>query len=71
MKYYSAIKKNEIMPFVAIEIDLKIITLDEVSQRNTNIVWLHSYVESNFFKDKNELVYKTETDLQILKINLW
>ena len=38
MKYYSAIKKNEIMPFVAIEIDLKIITLDEVSQRNTNIV---------------------------------
>ena len=32
MKYYSAIKKNEIMPFVAIEIDLKIITLGEVSQ---------------------------------------
>ena len=32
MKYYSAIKKNEIMPFVAIRMDLKIITLSEVSQ---------------------------------------
>jgi len=27
-------------------------------------------MEFNFFKDTNELVYKTETDLQILKINL-
>ena len=32
----------------------------------------HSYVESNFFKkDTNELTYKTETDLQISRTNLW
>ena len=37
MEHYSAIKKNEIMPFVATWMDLKIIIISEVSQRNTNI----------------------------------
>ena len=32
MKYYSAIKKNEIMPFAATWMDLEIITLSEISQ---------------------------------------
>ena len=32
MEYYSAIKKNEIMPFAAIWMDLEIIILSEVSQ---------------------------------------
>ena len=32
MKYYSAIKKNEIMPLAATWMDLEIITLSEVSQ---------------------------------------
>ena len=32
MKYYSAIKKNEIMPFATTWMDLEIITLSEVSQ---------------------------------------
>ena len=32
MEYYSAIKKNEIMPFAAIWMDLEIIILNEVSQ---------------------------------------
>ena len=34
---YSAIKKNEIMPFAAIWMDLETIILSEVSQRKTNI----------------------------------
>ena len=33
IEYYSAIKKNEIMPFVATGMDLEIIILSEISQR--------------------------------------
>ena len=33
MEYYSAIKKSEIMPFIATWIDLEIIVLSEVSQK--------------------------------------
>ena len=35
VEYYSAIKMNEIMPWL----DLGIIVLTEVSQRKTNIIW--------------------------------
>ena len=32
MEYYSAIKKNKIMPFAATQMDLEIVTLSKVSQ---------------------------------------
>ena len=35
MEYYSAMKKNETMPFTAIQMDLEIIILNEVSQKDT------------------------------------
>ena len=36
MEYYSAIKKNEIMPLAATQMDLEIIILSEVSQTEKN-----------------------------------
>ena len=38
MEYYSAIKKNEIMPFAATWMDLEMIILSKVSQGKTNIM---------------------------------
>jgi len=37
-EYYSAMKKNEIMPFSAIWMDLDSVILSEVSQRRRNIL---------------------------------
>ena len=36
MEYYSAIKKNEIMPFAATWMDLEDIMLSDINQRETN-----------------------------------
>ena len=38
MEYYSAMKKNEIMPFAATRIDPEIIKLSEVRKRKTNTI---------------------------------
>ena len=38
MEYYSAIKKNEILPFVAMWMDLQNIMLSEMSDKKTNAV---------------------------------
>ena len=43
MEYYSAIKNNEIMPFVATWMDLEIIILREISQRKMSIIQYHLY----------------------------
>ena len=37
IEYYSAIKKNEIMPFAATWVDLDMIILSKVRQTKTNI----------------------------------
>ena len=40
MKYYSATKKNEVIPLAATWIELEIIILGEVGQRNTkSLMW--------------------------------
>ena len=59
-RYYSAIKKNEIMLFAATWMDLESIILGEVNQ--INIKWNCLYVESGKKNDTNELIYKTEKD---------
>ena len=38
MEYYSAIKKNEILPFVAMWMDLENIMLSEISQKKNECI---------------------------------
>ena len=47
MEYDSAIKKNEIMPFVATWMDLEIIILKSQREKEKYYVCYHLYVESN------------------------
>ena len=70
MEYYSVITKNEILPFAAIWIDLEIIILGEVSQREKQIPY-DITCRWNLKYDTNELIYKTEIDSQIQRTDLW
>ena len=44
VEYYSAIKKNEIMPFAATWMDVEIITLSEVSQKGKDKYHMISHI---------------------------
>ena len=44
MEYYSAIKKNEILPFAATWMDLEIIILSEVSQAEKDKYYMMSHI---------------------------
>ena len=62
VEYYSAIKKNEIMPFAATWMKLEIIILNEVRERQISYDMTH--MQNLKKNDTNELIYKTETDSQ-------
>ena len=63
MEYYSAIKKNEIMPFAATWMDLEIIILSEVIQEEKEIPYDIAYMSTQKY-DTDQPIYKTETDSQ-------
>ena len=63
MEYYSAIKKNEIMPFAATWMDLETVILSEVRERQISYDITYMW---NLKKDgTNELIYKTEIESQM------
>ena len=67
MEYYSAIKKNEIMPFAATGRDLEIIILSEISQTERDKYHDITYMWNLIKNDTNELIYKTKQKNCILK----
>ena len=67
MEYYSAIKKDEILPFAAIWMDLDIIILSEVSQTEKDkyhMICFFSLICEILKNDINEHIYKTEIESQ-------
>ena len=60
MGYYSAIKKNETMLFVATWMDLEIIILSELSETEKD----RYHIWWDLKNSTNELIYKTETDIE-------
>ena len=46
MEYYSAVKKEESLPFTTTWMDLEHIKLSEVSQTKSSIVWYDLYMKS-------------------------
>ena len=59
MEYYSAIKKNKIMPFAAIWMDLEIVILREVGQTEKDKYQMISLNVESKTMGTNELMYKT------------
>ena len=62
MEYYSAIKNNEIMPCAATWMDLEIIIISEISQKEKHKYHMISLICGILKNDTNELIYKTEID---------
>ena len=60
MDYYSVIKKNKIMPFATICMDLEVIILNKVSQTEKQISCNITYMWNLKKNDTNELIYKAE-----------
>ena len=67
MEYYSAIKKNEIMPFLATWMQLEIITL---SQKEKDLCHMFITYMWNLKYDTNEPIYETKIDTRIQRTDL-
>ena len=66
---YPAVKQNEIIPCAATWMDLEIISLGEVNQKEKD-KYMISLIHRIFKNDTNELIYKTETYSQTSKTDL-
>ena len=69
MDYYSAIKRNEIMPSAAIQMDLEITISEAKSDRERRISYDITHMWNLIFNSDTN-IYTTETDLQTQKTNL-
>ena len=69
MEYYSAIKRNEIMPFAATWMQLEII-MQSKSERERQIPYDVTYIW-NLKHGTDESIYKTEIDSQTQRTDLW
>ena len=62
MEYYSALKKNDILPFGMMWVELESIMLIEINKRKTNAIGFHPYME---FKGENVIIGGREANQEI------
>ena len=70
VEYYSAMKKNEIMPLAAARIHLEIVIRSEVRQRKTDICNI-TYTWKVKKKGTNEFTCQTEIRVTNIENKLW
>ena len=63
MEYYSAIKKNKIVPFAATWVQLEVLVLSEVSQKEKDKTPYDITYMWDLKYGTDEPIYRTETDL--------
>ena len=68
-EYYSATRKNEMMPFASTWMNIETIIRRDVSQTEKGKYHMISLI-CEIKKDANTLIYKTEKDWQTLKPNV-
>ena len=66
-EYYLVMKKNEIWPFAATQMDLEFIILGEVSQTEKEIL----YENTNIWNLIKMIQKNVEIDSKMSKTNLW
>ena len=59
------------MPFAETWMDLDIVILSEVSQTKKDKYHMILLISRILKKDTNELIYRTETESQTWRMNLW
>ena len=64
-------KKNKIIPFTATQMQLEIILLNEVSQKEKDKYEMISLNMWNLKYGTNEPIYRIETDTQTRSTDLW
>ena len=69
IEYYSAMKKNEILPFAATQMELEGIMLSEISQTEKDKYIVISYMWN--LKNKTNEYNKTEAESQIERTSQW
>jgi len=70
VEYYSAIEKNEIMPFATTWMQPEILTLNEMSERERRIPYGITYTW-NLKYDTNAHIYKTKRESRTQRTDRW
>ena len=71
MEYHSAIEKSEIMPFEATRMDLEMIILSEVSQKEKDKYYVVSLMWNLILKIIQMYLFTKHKDTQISQTNSW